>query len=513
VSGEASVKERKKILSKALAMASGTLVSRILGLLRDVALAALFERAVTDAWTAAFRLPNFFRRLLGEGSLSVSFIPVFIEAQSEDPHGERARNLVNALYAFLLVLLAAITLWGVLFPEPLLGLILSKTFQLNVAKWAMTVRMARIMFGFAFFVCQYAFFMGLLNALGSFALPALAPAMLNVSMLVFTFLPTSWFAQYGDGLAWGVLVGGFLQAMILWFALRAKNYLPRFQWNLHNRDLQQVLRRVVPGLVGLGVVQFSNLVTLHFASRLQEGAISSIYWADRLLELPISLIAVSMGTALLPTLSEYASGRHDKKFSATLRESFLMNLYLIVPAVVGLFFLSENLIEVIFLRGHFTLADLRVTSLVLKISAVSLLFISMNRVLVQAYYARKKTTLPALVSVGGLAVHFVLAALWSQQYGLRGLVSAGVVGFLVQSLLLIWRLHQMHADIFSQNFFRDFLKITLAAAAMAGFLFLRFLMPVNVFSLALLVAGGAALYLIVAHFVGLRYFKELLYRK
>lgn len=174
-------------------MSLGTLVSRFLGLLRDILLGALFDRIVTDAWTAAFRIPNLFRRLFGEGALSVSFVPEFIEAQSQDSSGLAAKNFANAVYTVLLIFLAIITLLGFVFIEPLFKILLSPEYMLNEARWDLTVRLGRIMFGFVFFICQYAYFMGLLNALGSFALPAAAPALLNISMLIFTVVPTDLF--------------------------------------------------------------------------------------------------------------------------------------------------------------------------------------------------------------------------------------------------------------------------------------------------------------------------------
>ncbi|KYG62360.1 hypothetical protein AZI86_16110 [Bdellovibrio bacteriovorus] len=209
-------------------MASGTLTSRILGLFRDIALGALFDRTVTDAWTAAFRIPNLFRRLLGEGSLSVSFIPVFMEEKAGDPSGLRAKNVANGVYSVLLIGMGILTLLGVVFVEPLFRLLLSDLYVLSAEKWELTLRMGRIMFGFTFFVTMYAFYMGLLNALGSFGLPALAPALLNVSMLIFTFMPPEWFQGAGDGLAWGVLVGGMLQAGLLFLGLRSRGGLPRW---------------------------------------------------------------------------------------------------------------------------------------------------------------------------------------------------------------------------------------------------------------------------------------------
>ncbi len=450
-------------------MAGGTLTSRVLGLFRDMALAALFDRTVTDAWTAAFRLPNLFRRLFGEGSLSVSFIPVFIEAQAEDPSGTRTQNLINAIYTLLLIFLGMVTLWGIVSMEPLLKLLLADNYVLDVEKWNLTVRMARIMFGFVFFVCSYAYFMGILNALGSFALPALAPALLNISMLVFTFMPGTWFPEVGDGLAWGVFVGGLLQAVILWWALREKNYLPRLSRRLWNSDVRLVLKNMLPGLLGTGLLQLATLVNLHFASGLGEGALSYIYWADRLLELPLSLVAVSIGAALLPTLSDLAQRKQKKQFQSVMQEHFLMNLYLAWPAAIGLFCLAQPIVEVLFYRGHFTQNDANATAMVLKFYALSLLVVSSVRVLVPAFYAIKNTWVPALTSLVGLALHIGMAPMWIEAWGLKGLVVSSLVAAMVQIILVFGFMGYYSIALNWRRMVQELLKIFFAGAVMAVF--------------------------------------------
>ncbi|UYL09233.1 murein biosynthesis integral membrane protein MurJ [Bdellovibrio sp. SKB1291214] len=459
--------DRKKVFKKAFFMAGGTLTSRVLGLFRDMALAALFDRTVTDAWTAAFRLPNLFRRLFGEGSLSVSFIPVFIESQAEDTSGVRARNLINAIYTLLLIVLGVVTLWGIGSMESLLRLLLADNYLLDVEKWNLTVRMARIMFGFVFFVCSYAYFMGILNALGSFALPALAPALLNISMLIFTFMPPQWFPQMGDGLAWGVFVGGLLQAVLLWWALRHRNYLPRITRHLWNPDVRLVLKNMLPGLLGMGLLQLATLVNLHFASGLGEGALSYIYWADRLLELPLSLVAVSIGAALLPTLSDLAQRKEREQFQKVMQEHFLMNLFLAVPAAIGLYFLARPIVEVLFYRGHFAVSDVAATSMVLQVYAVSLLFVSSVRVLIPSFYAVKNTWVPAVTSLIGLALHIGIAPFWIRSLGLQGLVISSLVAAAVQFVLVVALMGRFAVQMRWMAVGKELFKILIAGALMA----------------------------------------------
>ncbi len=485
-------------------MASGTLTSRILGLFRDMALAALFERSVTDAWTAAFRIPNLFRRLFGEGSLSVSFIPVFMEARVDDASGVRAQNLINALYTVLLIFLGSITILGILYMEQVLGWILSADYAKNPEKWLLTVRMARIMFGFVYFVCSYAYFMGILNALGSFGLPAVAPALLNISMLVFTFMPSTWFVQVGDGLAWGVLVGGFLQALLLWLALRARGYLPQLKKNFWNEDVKKVLVNMLPGLLGMGLLQFTTLVNLHFASAMGDGAISYIYWADRLLELPLSLVSVSLGAALLPTLSELVLQKEVNKFREVLQEHFLFTFFLAFPATLGLFFLAEPIIEVLFKRGHFSITDAKSTAMVLQVYSVSLLFVSGVRILGPAFYAVKNTWLPALASCGALLLHMSWASWWIRQAGLQGLVLSSLVAAVVQFLVMSLALRIWITTLEWRKIFFEAVKIVISgmclAAAVQIYFPLEQILNVGsagkIIALALAIGAGGAAYFI-----------------
>ncbi len=458
--------DRKKVFKRAFLMASGTLSSRILGLLRDMAMAALFDRAVTDAWTAAFRLPNLFRRLLGEGSLSVGVIPVFLEAKGADSEGIRARNLINGMYTFLLLTLGVLTILGIVYAEEVFRLLLSEQFSLMTAKWEMTVRLGRIMFGFVFFVCMYAYFMGVLNALGSFAVPAMAPALLNISMLAFTFLPAHWFSQLGDGLAWGVLVGGLLQAVLLWMALRAHDYLPRIQLNIWSADVRRVLRRILPGVLGLGLLQFSTLVNLYYASSLQEGAVSYIYWADRLLELPLSLISVSLGVASLPTLSALASKKDWVSFRNTGQDSFLMTAFLAWPSALGLFFLADDIVRVLFYRGQFTSQDALVTTSILEVYASGLVVISMSRVLMPLFYAVQRAWFPAIAAVICLLAHVSLAPVLMKEQGVAGLVTSSMASAALNMLLLLLGLQFWQLSFNWLKVSRELIKMAMSGMGM-----------------------------------------------
>lgn len=500
--------DRKKVLFNAFLMASGTMTSRVLGLLRDMALAAFFDRTVTDAWTAAFRIPNLFRRLFGEGSLSVSFIPVFIEAQLEDHSGARAKNLVNAFYTLLLIFLAALTAIGILWAEPLMKLLLDPSYAAIPGKLEMTVRMAQIMFGFVFFVCTYAYFMGILNALGAFGLPALAPTLFNISMLVFTFLPPAWFPQIGDGLAWGVLVGGFLQAALLWPALQARSYLPRLSAHLWSKDVSLVLRNMVPGLIGMGLLQFTTIVNLRFASAAGEGAVSYIYWADRLLELPLSLVSVSLGSALLPRLSELWSHKDRQLFSKTLQENLQVNFYLAWPAALGLYLLAEPIVKVLFMRGQFSEADAQATMQVLRIYAAMLIFVASSRILVSAFYGVKNTVYPAVVVLMSLGIHIFLAPQLMKEHGLDGLVLSSLITSVISCMMLLGGLSFQGIPLQWRQGLLGLTKMILAGLALWVAVKSFMTEEMGVVRLAVSILLGALAYALVSAFLKIEEFQS-----
>lgn len=417
-------------------MAFGTLTSRVLGQLRESLLAAYFDKRVTDAWAAAFRLPNMFRRLLGEGSLSVSFIPVFVDSSI---HSQvRAQNLVNSVYTFLLMILGCLTAFGVLCPDPLLNAVLDPVYIADTEKYLLTLRLTKIMFGFIFFISSYAFIMGILNALGQFALPAAAPTLWNLCMIISTILPQHWFTHSGDQLAWGVLIGGAVQALILVPSLIKSGYFPVLSLDYKNADFIRVLKNMGPGLIGMGLLQFTTIVNLRFASSLAEGTISYINYVDRLIELPLSLISVSLGTALLPVLSGYLARNDHNKFVQTIQRYLELNLLLTTAAAAGLFSLAEPFVQLIFGHGHFNKPEnITMTAQILQTYCWIMIFTSGVRVLTPAFYAVKNTWFPAIVSALSLTLHLILAPILLARYQVSGLMLSTISSATLNLTLLL----------------------------------------------------------------------------
>lgn len=460
--------KKNQVVKNAFAMSIGTLSSRVLGLLRDTLLMSFFPRHVTDAWTVAFRLPNILRRLLGEGSLSVSFIPVFVDCLQDSRGSEKARNFLNSLYTLLLIVLAVLTALGIIYSETVLTWLLDPSYVQNVENFAITVKMSRIMFGFIFLMSQYAVFMGVLNSLGQFGWPAMAPLFFNVSMIVSTIMPDAWFGFHGEGLAWGVLIGGFLQMGVLIPQLIQKGYMPRFSMTLWTPEVKAVLTRMVPGLFGMGVLQLSLVINQRFASSLGEGPVSYIYIADRLLELPLSLVSVSLGTALLPTLAGFFASGRKKEMLETTEYYFRLNLYVVLAAATGLYVLAQPIVELFFQHGKFSPEDTLVTAKVIQVWALIMIPASAVRIMAPAYYAIKNTWLPAVVSLVSLTIHYFLAPVLMEKWGLTGLNYSSLVSSTLNFSILFFAFPVLIGFLPLWSMIVSLIKFIFICALMAG---------------------------------------------
>lgn len=417
------------VLKSAVFMSLGTLLSRIFGLVRDIVFAANFPITVKDAFVVAFRLPNMFRRLFGEGSLSASFVPIFVdyltqkEGESRDDVLPRARNLADAVLTLLIIFTGVLTAIGIIYMEPIMRLLVSGDEYQNVpGKFELTVKMAQIMFGFVALVTLYALLMSILNVYKRFFIPAVAPALFNFILILGALLPD--FQFHGDQLAWSVLIGGVFQLVMVVFPLVKMGEMPRATLHLWTHGVKLFFRNLIPSVLGMSVLQVMTLLNTNFASHLPEGSHSYIYFADRLLEFPLSLISVSLGVALLPTLSEHWARGDKEGMLAVAQKNIRLLLFLSLPCTVGFYFMSRPIVEVVYMRGAFSETDVATTAMVLQIYSLLLIFTGFHRVTVPSFYAIKNTWLPAVTSVLSLALHYFVASWAVETYGLPGLVGA-----------------------------------------------------------------------------------------
>lgn len=428
--------ESRQVAFGAVLLAGGTLTSRVLGLVREMIMGALFPRFVTDAFIVAYRLPNLFRRLLGEGAIAASFIPVFVETLGKSE--ERAKKLAGGVYTLLLSISSTLSLLALIYMEPLLKFVASGEEYRNIpGKLEATIHYARILFVFLVLISTYAFFMAILNSFKKFALPALMPALLNICLIVGALLPSGWFPYPGDGLAWSVVVGGLCQVLFLVPSLRHRGFLPKIQWPFGNKDVARVLKTAGPALLGMGILQLTTFFNVQFATRLPEGSVTWLYYADRFLELPLSLFAVSLGSALLPTLSRLHSQNNRDGLGQTASYYLRVITCLAFPSAIYFFCLAEPILSIAFQRGKFGVSDVQNTAEILRIYSLSLITYSLIRVMTPSYYAVKNTWFPALVSGGALILHLILAPVLMEYLGVRGLaLSTALTSFLNVTLLM-----------------------------------------------------------------------------
>lgn len=435
-------KKNKKVVLSALLMAIGTFISRILGLIRDMVIAAFFTRTETDAFFVAFRIPNFSRRFLGEGALTISFIPIFISnlhhSSNKEQNTIQAKNFMNSIYTILLAVVSIITVIGILLTEPLVNWLFANTSYAEVeGKMNMTIIMAKILFIYLFLVTMYAYLMAIANALGRFFLPALAAVFLNIGMIAFSFLPKENMEIPPLLLCYGVLTGGLLQIAMTAGLLWKMKFLPTLSFSFPTKTLKLMASKFFPGILGVGGFAIIGLLNLYFSGLLGEGTHTFIYYGDRLLELPRSLIAISMGTALLPSLSHLLANEQKKEMITMAAHQRDILLFLILPCSLGFYYLGLPIVEILFQRGHFTSYASYKTNEVLQIYSVLLITSSLSRVLATCFYAIKNTWYPALTTLLYVVFHWLLTPYMLQQFELKGLVWATVISNAFLMLLLI----------------------------------------------------------------------------
>lgn len=467
-------KPRPTVLKAAVFMSLGTLLSRIFGLVRDIVFAANFPITVKDAFVVAFRLPNMFRRLFGEGSLSASFVPIFVdyltEKQGEKPEDVllRARQLADAVLTLLIIFTGVLTALGIIYMEPIMRLLVSGAEYQNVpGKFELTVKMAKIMFGFVALVTLYALLMSILNVYKRFFIPAVAPAVFNFILIIGALVPD--FEFHGDQLAWSVLIGGVFQLIMVVFPLVKIGEMPRATLHLWSHGVKLFFRNLIPSVLGMSVLQVMTLLNTNFASQLPEGSHSYIYFADRLLEFPLSLISVSLGVALLPTLSEYWARGDKAGMLAVAQKNIRLLLFLSLPCTVGFYFLSGPIVEVVYMRGAFTQKDVETTAMVLQIYSLLLIFTGFHRVTVPSFYAIKNTWLPASTSVISLTLHYFVASWAVEHYGLAGLVGATTFTALSNLTMLLISYKFVFGHIGLPSIFKSVAHMTPSLIAIALF--------------------------------------------
>ncbi len=489
-----------------------TLVSRVLGLVRDSAIAAMFgASAATDAFFVAFKIPNLFRRLFAEGAFSQAFVPVLAKHKTRESPAQ-VRKLVDAVFSALACVLLAITAVFVV-AAPLFITVFAPGFVGDAARFDLSVSLLRLTSPYLLFIALTALVSGVLNTYGRFALPALTPALLNLSFIACTIWLAPRLQQPVFALAIAVGVGGALQLGFQLAGAWRIGMLPRPTFRLRHPGVKRILVLMGPAVFGVSVAQINFLVDTFVASFLQQGSISWLYYADRLMEFPLGIFGIALGTVILPHLSEHHARDEHDGFSNTLDWALRTVLLLTLPSAVGLAVLAGPILSTLFEYGEFTARDVTLSSYALMTYAAGLTGFIMVKVLAPGYYARQDTRTPVKIGVVAMLTNVVLCGLLAWPLAHAGLALATSLAAFVNATLLLLGLLRSGVYRPRPGWGTYTLRIVVACALMGGVLWMTAddqtlwsarTLAERATRLTLLVLGGVVIYVGTLWLGGLR---------
>lgn len=459
-----SATEHDRIARAAGVVGVATLLSRVLGYARDMMIAYFFGAGLaTDAFFVAFRIPNTLRRLFGEGSMTVSFIPVYTEYIVHRTK-EESQELIDVAFTLACSVLMALTILGMVF-SPQIVAVLAPGFK-DPKQVELTISMTRIVFPYLFFIGLVALAMGVLNAHRHFAAPALAPTLLNLSMIASAYLLYRRFTEPIVSLAIGVFFGGVIQLAFQIPFLVKKGVMFRFNFHFLHPAIKRICILMGPALVGVAVAQINVFVGLILASFLLEGSISYLYFAYRLIEFPLGIFVIALGTAALPSFSQLVSEGKMEEFRDTISFLVRLVLFVVVPAMVGLIILRTPIIHLLFQHGAFDYQDTLKTARALFYFGIGLWAIAGVRILAPAFYAVQDTKTPVKMAVVSLFANVVLSLILMGPLEHAGLALANSVASMINvCLLLVW-LRRRIGEIDWARMLRSLIQVAVASTAM-----------------------------------------------
>jgi putative peptidoglycan lipid II flippase len=434
-----SPRRRGGLLASTLVVSSMTLLSRVLGLVRDVVLARLLGvSAGTDAFFVAFRIPNFLRRLFAEGAFNQAFVPVLSEYKTRGSLAA-SRLLVDRVAGTLGSVLIMVTVIGVV-GAPVLISVFAPGFGDDPTQRALAVEMLRLTFPYIFFISLTAFAGSILNTWGRFAVPAFTPVLLNLCLIAAALFLAPLFAEQrmAVALAWGVLAAGMAQLLFQLPFLARLGLMPRPRMAWQDPGVKKIMALMAPALFGVSVSQINLLLDTVLASLLETGSVTWLYYSDRLVELPLGVFAIAIGTVILPSLSKTHAGAAPQQFSQTLDWGLRLILIVGVPAALALAVISEPLLASLFLYGEFSVLDVNQAALSLRAYAFGVVAFMLIKVLAPGFFARQDTRTPVKIGVIALVANMVfnLILVWHLQH--MGLALATALSAWLNAGLL-WR--------------------------------------------------------------------------
>ncbi len=463
--------DKKQILKSASLITVITIVSRVFGYVRDQRITLLLGTSLAaDSFVLAYRIPNMLRRLVGEGSMTASFIPVFTTYLA-DKSREEVWDFANRLFWTLAVILACLTVLGMVFSPQVIHYF--TFFGHAPQKWDQAVELNRLIFPYIFFIGLAALAMAILNCFHVFGLPASTPILLNISIITCsTGLVWRQFNNPAKALAAGVVIGGALQLLVQIPALVKKGMRFRFGFSIRHPGIRAVGRLMIPGFFGIGIYQVNFFVDTMFATaaKMPSGSVTSLYVADRVMELVLGGYAIAVATAILPMMSRQAAAHDYDALKKTFGFSLRIVSYITVPATVGLVILRVPIIRVLFEHGKFVASSTDLTARALLYYALGLPAFAAIKLIVPAFYSTQDTRTPVKVAAYALVVNFVLNAFFLKslfrtfQNGGPALATSIAAYFNFVMLFFIFR--QRFGRLGTFALLHSLFKISVSSAAM-----------------------------------------------
>ncbi len=384
-------------LKSSIVFAIYTFISRIFGLIRDLLVASNFGATLyADAFNVAFKLPNFFRGIFAEGAFSSAFVPLFSGKVSTGDKEKALEFASNSLIILTLAVTALVAIFEI--AMPLVIWLLAPGFEIDEYKVNLTIYLTRITTPYLIFITLVTFFSCVLSAFGKFSANAASPIILNICMIVALYFFKDSPEQTVNMLSWSVFIGGLLQLIAIYYVVKKRNILLKLKKPTINRDIKKLFSNMVPAIIGSGVSQINLWIGTIIATSIP-GAVSLIYYADRIVQLPLALIGVSIGIVILPTLSKQAKSGNMERYIHTQNRAIEISLLLSLPCTVALFLISQPVIYVLFQHGAFNAQDTQNTALALITLSIGIPAYILNKILIPTFFAVEDTKTPVKISI------------------------------------------------------------------------------------------------------------------
>jgi putative peptidoglycan lipid II flippase len=457
--------ENSRVVKAAGIVGTATLFSRILGFIRDAVIAWYFGAGFSsDAFIAAFRIPNLFRRLFAEGSLSSAFIPVFTQTMVRRGRPE-AFALARSAFFLLSVLLLLLVVGGSLLSS---GIVRLLTPGFVSDKFELTVYLTRLMFPYIFFIGLVALCMGILNVLGHFAAPAFAPVLLNISIIGSVLMIAPSLSVPAVGLAIGVLIGGVLQLALQLPVLWHKGFRLREKTQWFHPGLKKVGTLLAPAIIGGAVYQINIVVGTILGSLLPEGSVTYLYFADRLVQFPLGVFAIAASTAVLPSLSRQAATQDFEALKDTFGHALKLVFFISLPAMLGLIVLREPIVALLFQRGEFDVRATQLTAQALLYYSLGLWAFSAVRIVAATFFALQDTRTPLKMAGFSILANIGLGVILMRPLAHGGLALATSLASILNLGLLVYALRNKLGALGWRSIARSFCKTLVSSLAMGG---------------------------------------------